>query len=121
VTPFEQVIGAIMSKSLASKFGAMKWEDEVIALRSVRTSAIYFENASCISYANGTVEITLTAIAPNESGGVQKVSAVVAHLRGSVLAAGALRDSIEKAILPAKAVKNSESPTDHWVSDLGEL
>jgi hypothetical protein len=110
-----------MSKSLASKFGTMQWEDKVIALQSVPASAIHFENASCISYANGTVEFTLTAIATNESGGVQKISTVVAHLRGSVSAAMALCDSIEKAILPTKAVQNSESLTDHWVSDLGEL
>jgi hypothetical protein len=70
---------------------------------------------------NGLVGVTLTGRAPNESGGVQKVSTVVAHLRGSVSAAMALRDSIEKAILPAKAVQNADCLTDQWVSDLGEL
>src|SRR5476651_2702498 len=118
--PFEQVIGAMMSISLATKFGMMKHDDQVVALQSVPTSTIYFDNASCISYSNGIVEVILTAIVPNAAGGVQKASTVVAHLRGGVSAAMALRDSIEKVILSATAVQNSESLTDQWVSDLGE-
>jgi hypothetical protein len=111
----------MMSRSLAPKVGTMKWEDEVFALQSIPTSPIYFDNASCISYLNGLVGVTLTGSAPNGTSGVQTVATVVAHLKCSVPAAIALRDSIEKAILPAKAVENSESQSYQWVSDLGEV
>jgi hypothetical protein len=109
----------MMSTSLAAKIGTMKHDGEVV--KSFPTPATYFDNASCTSHSNGVVEVTLTGIVPNETGGAPTLASAVTHLKCSVLTAMALRNSIEKAILTAKIVRNSETLTDQWVSDLAEV
>jgi hypothetical protein len=107
----------MMSTSLAATIGTMKHDGEVF--KRFPMSAIYFDNASCTSHSNGIVEVTLTENVPD--GGAPLLASAVTHLKCSVSTAMALRNSIEKAIFSAKAVRNSETLTDQWVSDLAEV
>ena len=64
---------------------------------------IYFENAPAFGFANGVVNITLSAnrTYAGPDGAVVNEQVVVAYLRGNVPAALTLRKAIDKALLLA--------------------
>ena len=73
-------------------------------------SFIYFENAPAYGFANGVVNITLSAnrTYAGPDGAAVNEQVVVAYLRGNIPAALALRKAIDKALLLAAPTAQKE-------------
>jgi hypothetical protein len=72
---------------------------------------IFYEMAPAFGFTNGVVNITLSAnrtwIGPNNT--VMNEQVVVAYLRGNILAALALRDALDKALLLASPTQGDKA------------
>jgi hypothetical protein len=72
---------------------------------------VFYENAPAFGVTNGVVNITLSAnrtwIGPNNT--VMNEQVVVAYLRGNILAAKGLRDTIDKALLLASPTQGDKA------------
>lgn len=64
---------------------------------------IFYESAPIFGYLNGTINLTLSVNRPviNAEGVVVSYEVAAVHLRGNVLAARLLKDSLDKALLLA--------------------
>jgi hypothetical protein len=103
-----------MSNAAIPKIGMMQWGKEVIALQDTPLPVLYFDGAPCLSHLNGVIGITLTVTGgvPMETGGVNNVGSVVAHLKCNIPAAMALRHALDQALLLAQPVENSEGKSN---------
>jgi hypothetical protein len=103
-----------MSKSASAKTGKLIWGKQVIVLQPTPLPVVYFDHAPTFSYLNGVIGITLTGTGnvPTETGGIEMVAAVVAHVKCNVPAARALRDALNGALLLAEPVENPQGPSN---------
>jgi len=103
-----------MSNAAIPKIGMMQWGKEVIALQDTPLPVLYFDGAPCLSHLNGVIGITLTVTGgvPMETGGVNNVGSVIAHLKCNIPAAIALRHALDQALLLAQPVENSEGKSN---------
>jgi hypothetical protein len=103
-----------MSESASPKTGKLMWGKEVIVLQPTPLPLVYFDHAPSLSHLNGVIGVTLTVSGnvPTETGGIEMVAAVAAHLKCNVFAARALRDALNAALLLAEPVENPEGPSN---------
>lgn len=77
---------------------------------------IYFDNAPVMGAFSGNIEVELTSrvLIPKAGGGVAAELNCVAHLRCSPMAAMALMEALEKAlVLHGKQLEQGEAAGDH--------
>lgn len=91
--------------------GSVRLGAGAVELSTQALPIVYFEDAVSLSHMNGIVSVTLTVGAnlPNaETGGVELVQGVVAHLKCNVIAARSLVAALNSALLLAQPVENPE-------------
>jgi hypothetical protein len=78
---------------------------------AVRAPIIYFEGVPTCGYNNGIVNLLLAVgvVLPTPDGRTITEPVAVAHLRCNVIAAQALRDTIDKALLLATPVPEGKA------------
>jgi len=94
--------------------GVLKFGDRDIQMSPMPLNIIYFDSSPALSHMNGIIGITLvvTGNVPMSDSGVASVASVVAHLKCNVVAARALRDTIDSALLLAQPVEKPEGPAN---------
>lgn len=93
-----------MSERTEPEFGKLIWDKEVVALQGHPLPVVYFDHAPGLSHMNGIIGITLTVTGhvPNETGDMDLIASIVAHLKCNIPAAISLRDALNKALLLAQ-------------------